>query len=150
MPRALLHIYQDFGETCCLHIVLWNWRQLVPSQCLWVSSRWHDVKCSKTVILTVSSVGTSDLTNEYLFCKMSTICHVYCENWKLPLWPDCSIDLMHVTGMCEEVWKTTLCHSKQLKHIGWTWGHHPACSLESFWTRFSGSRVFFSWCQSWL
>ena len=55
------------------------------------------------VILTVASAATSDLVNEYLFCKMSTIYHVYCQNLKLPLWPACSADRMHVASMCMEV-----------------------------------------------
>jgi len=120
-----------------------TWRQWVPSKCLSVSSRWRDVICSKMVILTITSVGTSDLVNEYLFCKMSTICHVYCQNLKLPLWPACSTDLMHVASMCMEVWKTRHCQSKQSKHRGWTWRHHPACSLGSFWIWSSVLRVLF-------
>jgi len=70
-----------------------TWRQLVPSKCLSVSSRWHDGICSKMVILTITGLGTSDLMNEYLFCKLSTICHVYCQNLKLPLLPAFSADL---------------------------------------------------------
>jgi hypothetical protein len=108
MPCALLHICQHFGENCCLHILLWNWRQLVPSKRLSVSSSWHDVICSKMVIVTITSVWTSDLMGEYLFCKMSTIFYVYCQNLKLPLWPAWSTYLMHVASMCMEVWKTTL------------------------------------------
>jgi len=93
MPCALLHICQQFGENCCLHILLWNLRQLVSSKHLSASSRWHDAICSKMVILTITSVGTSDLMDECLFCKMSTICHVYCQNLKLPLCPACWADL---------------------------------------------------------
>jgi len=43
MPYALVQIYQHFGENCCLHFLLWNWRHLVPSKCLSVYSRRHDV-----------------------------------------------------------------------------------------------------------
>ena len=60
---AMVQSYRHFGENCCLHILVWNYRQLFPSKCLSVSSRWHNVMCSKMVILTVTNVRTSDLMN---------------------------------------------------------------------------------------
>jgi len=54
MPCALLPIYQHCGENCCLHILLCNRRRLVPSKSLSVCSRWHDVICSKMVVMTVT------------------------------------------------------------------------------------------------
>ena len=39
---------------------------------------------------------------------------------------------------------------KQSTRRGWTWRHHPACSLGSFWTRTSVFNSFLSRCQSCL
>ena len=69
---------QQFGENCCLHILLWNLRQLFSSKHLSASSRWHDAICSKMVILTITSVGTSDLMmNVYsVKCQLYVMCIV--------------------------------------------------------------------------
>ena len=69
------------------------WRKLLPAySTLKLGGSWFpqnacqslvDDMCSKMVILTITGVGTSDLLNEYLFCKLSTMCHVYCQIFNL-------------------------------------------------------------------